>query len=458
MNKKIGGNYMKRNGETGQVLVLAVLGLTVLMLAAGLSIDMGYLRYQRRLMQTAADSAAIAAATQLGGDFQDAATSAAGLNGFSPSSVAANQVPCPPYGKSNNCIQVTVSQSEPTFFMRIVGNNSVTVSAVAIAKQIPGLGCMYALSNAGDAIKVGYYINQTYNGFHAIIEGTTCGLVDNGGLYVDTGQTVSTESIVATPYYIAGAFVTPNPVPPPYQSSDPLANLIQTPKAPDACPGAPPTIYAPATGQTVAVPSGPYACGLTLSPTGGKVTLSGLYTIGGSGLTISGSGSVIDDSGQPPVSGVTLYVSGKSASVSINADADDGSSDFYGVTVHLQAPADATDGIPGVVLYQDPADTQTASVELAGFQWGGSATDPAYPGSYLWGAVYVPSATLMLGGPGNDDNSSFDKCASVPRLTTVVAYELVLEYNLNFSTNDCGPPTLVSTPVPALTQSAVLVQ
>jgi len=362
VNKKMGGTYMKRSGETGQVLVLAVIGLTVLMLAAGLSIDMGYLRYERRLMQTAADSAAIAAATQLGGDFQDAATSAAGLNGFSPSNVTPSQVTCPD-GQSTNCIQVTVSQSQPTFFMRIVGNNSVTVSAVAIAKQIPGLGCIYALSADNDAVTVG-------TGYHTIVAGGTCGIVDNGGLVVDAlhgeSHTVYVESIVATSYNNGGT-VTPNPVPPPYQSSDPIANLIQTPSAPGACTGAP-TIYAPAAGQIVAVPSGVYACGLTLSPTGGTVNLSGLYTIGGSGITISGSGSVIGDQ----TNGVTLYVSDNGStsltSVSIDADANaDASPPNYGVTVQLQAPSDASNGIPGVVLFQDSNDSKPASITLAGF-------------------------------------------------------------------------------------------
>jgi hypothetical protein len=449
VNKKISGTYMKRNGEAGQALAIAVIGLTVLMLAAGLSIDMGYLRYQRRRMQTAADSAAIAAATQLGGAYSDAAIADATLNGFNPSNnvtITTTPVTCP--DTSSNCVQVQVSQPQTTFFMKILGTNlTPTVSTVATAEQVPGLGCIYALSNAPDAIQIGYYIDPTYNGFHAIIAGTTCGLVDNGGL--DIGPNISHTvyaSSVGDGSYNEGGTVTPNPITLSTSAGDPFASLGQ-PSSPGSCGGGGPVPYSAGTFT--------YPCGLSLdtdvTPT---INLSpGLYNIGGGGLTISGTaGTVTGD-------GVSFYVSG-SGSVQINAGLTDGTTGF-GVTVHLQAPADASaGGIPGVVLYQDRADTQTASVELAGFQWAGSPTDPAYPGSYLWGAVYVPSATLMVGGIGNDNaNPSLDKCASVPRLTTVVAYQLVLEYNLNFSSDDCvWPPVSVSTPVPSPNRNAVLVK
>ena len=54
----------KQQRESGQALVAAVFGLVVLLGAAGLAIDVGYLRYQRRLQQSAADSAALAGAAE----------------------------------------------------------------------------------------------------------------------------------------------------------------------------------------------------------------------------------------------------------------------------------------------------------------------------------------------------------------------------------------------------------
>src|SRR5215470_16531246 len=56
---------MKMNKQSGQVLIGVALGLVVLAGFAGLAIDMGALRYERRLQQTAADAAALSAASNL---------------------------------------------------------------------------------------------------------------------------------------------------------------------------------------------------------------------------------------------------------------------------------------------------------------------------------------------------------------------------------------------------------
>src|ERR1019366_7157519 len=57
---------MTRKNEAGQALIAAVVALGVVLMGfAGLGIDMGYLRYEKRLQQTAADSAAIAGAAEL---------------------------------------------------------------------------------------------------------------------------------------------------------------------------------------------------------------------------------------------------------------------------------------------------------------------------------------------------------------------------------------------------------
>src|SRR5215467_7473270 len=56
---------MRPKKEAGQALILTAVGLVVLLGFTGLGVDMGVLRYQKRLQQTAADAAAIAGATNL---------------------------------------------------------------------------------------------------------------------------------------------------------------------------------------------------------------------------------------------------------------------------------------------------------------------------------------------------------------------------------------------------------
>ena len=74
---------MKRNRESGQALFFVGFSLVVLTAVVGLSIDMGYLRYTKRRLQTAADSAAIAGASELNnGNFRTAALNDSKSNGF----------------------------------------------------------------------------------------------------------------------------------------------------------------------------------------------------------------------------------------------------------------------------------------------------------------------------------------------------------------------------------------
>src|SRR5580704_10943740 len=75
---------MNRKSERGQALVFAAIGLVALLGFVGLGIDMGTLRYQKRLQQTAADAAALAGATNLPpySGIQAGAQNAASGNGF----------------------------------------------------------------------------------------------------------------------------------------------------------------------------------------------------------------------------------------------------------------------------------------------------------------------------------------------------------------------------------------
>src|SRR5215469_6949639 len=76
---------MRRRKQAGQALVFAAVGLTVLLGFAGLAVDMGVLRYEKRLQQTAADAAAVAGASNLAsasGGWLQGAQAAATANGY----------------------------------------------------------------------------------------------------------------------------------------------------------------------------------------------------------------------------------------------------------------------------------------------------------------------------------------------------------------------------------------
>ena len=75
---------MKLNKQSGQILIGTAIAMVVLAGFAGLAIDMGTLRYQKRLQQSAADAAALAGAQNLsfGSGMAAGAQKAASDNGF----------------------------------------------------------------------------------------------------------------------------------------------------------------------------------------------------------------------------------------------------------------------------------------------------------------------------------------------------------------------------------------
>jgi len=191
---------MNRKNEAGQALVFTAVGLVALLGFIGLGIDMGVLRYQKRLEQTAADGAAIAGATNLTyGGVQTGAQNSAGSNGFSDNtgggacaapptnlgvgSVAVTVCNGPlrgPHAGDTNYVEVYVSACQPTYFMKIFGVNSETITARAVATNISGgsngntTGCLYTLGAPSSAIE-GVNINGS-----AVLNAPTCGIVDNG--------------------------------------------------------------------------------------------------------------------------------------------------------------------------------------------------------------------------------------------------------------------------------------
>jgi uncharacterized membrane protein len=114
------------------LMVFVVLGFT------GLAIDAGYLQWQRRLMQSAADAAAMGALREMElgrtntaptNDLTLAAQNDAALNGFTNGTngvtVTLNNPPASgTFSGVNTAAQAVISRSYPTFFMRTLGTTT----------------------------------------------------------------------------------------------------------------------------------------------------------------------------------------------------------------------------------------------------------------------------------------------------------------------------------------------
>jgi Putative Flp pilus-assembly TadE/G-like len=332
---------VRKTRQSGQALVAATFGLVALLGATGLAIDMGFLRYQKRLQQSAADSAALAAAGDVayavdGANITTAATNDAALNGFTGGNVTVTvhnpytppATPANPTPAANaDAVEVLVSVNQPVFFMKIFGIPSVNVTARAVALA-SGKNCIYALQNG--------------------ISGTPtfppappppCGIIDN-------------QALVAQ-----GA------VP----AADPLSYLQPPPIPAGAC------TTSNLTGSAGASPPLPFTlfpgnyCAISITGNADVTFKPGTYILTGAGISFNGKGSVMG-------AGVTFYL--HAGAVSINT-AGASSNEAVNLTAPTTAP------YPGILFYQDPADALSATID------GKGATT-------LEGALYFPSAALAL--------------------------------------------------------------
>lgn len=303
---------VRGNRQAGQALYLTAMSLVVLTGFLGLGIDMGAMRYEKRLEQTAADAAAIAGASDLQYDsvagVNRAAMDAAATNGFqdndggngcgASSSVGTIcvQVNDPPQSGfhvgNSNYVEVVVAAVHPTYFMRIFGVTKETVTARAVATDTgsgPNNPCLLALSASATALVVNGTINLT-----------ACNLIVNGNLQV-TGtinrDSASSIEVAGTCSGSCSGVITGIPA-----VADPIANLSTTPS--DGC--------SPNSGllgmlNVLNFCSGTISTSVNLDLSQ-LTNPSGLYMISGaSGLTLQPN-ATLDASGQTiySLNGITL--------------------------------------------------------------------------------------------------------------------------------------------------------
>ena len=151
--------------RSGSIAVMTALALPALIGVTGLGVEVSYWYLTQRSMQNAADSAAVAAATNGTATYGAEAKAAAAKYGFvdglkNITVTASNTAPCP--GGGANCYSATVTGYVPLFLSQVVGyKGSATVdgkpqtqlSATAVARldQMPRQYCVLALGTSGIA-------------------------------------------------------------------------------------------------------------------------------------------------------------------------------------------------------------------------------------------------------------------------------------------------------------------
>ena len=301
--------------DKAQVTVMTALAMAVLLGLVAFATDIGLFLITKRQMQTAADSAAMAGAAEINyGDVTAAARADAAQNGFTNGvngiTVAVSDPPSsgPPKGTGAGYVEVVVSQSQPTIFMKILNRGSMVVSARAVATNVPAPSCVDTLSPSPPS---GFGVDLSGG---ADLDLTGCGLIDDstgssafkatGGItltasFVDVAGSASihngadimgaTWPAVSTPPVETGIAAAP----------DPLASVVTAPPASEysSCSSA---SYGTGTYNIGPATSTGYVCYSSFTVTSGSPVINlrpGLYIFNGSGGLNIASGTTMNGTG-----------------------------------------------------------------------------------------------------------------------------------------------------------------
>ena len=369
----------------------------------GLSLDSGYMYYQKRRMQTAADAGALAGAQEKlrnplasYSTIQNAAYKDTSFNGFANGGDITVTVNNPPVNGSkagvNGFVEVIVGQPQPTTFLRVFNIDSTTVMARAVAGLTNGLGCVYALQQNPGSTSTQY--GFTINGNAQV--NMNCGVYSNSNFSAVGGGCLSSNNIN---YVNSGGYTnhcgTPN-LQPAGPVADPMSSLFPTASATIAtknnCTYNVSNGYKPQDG--VPLQPGVYCGGIqvTGSYSNPVVFSPGNYVIvGGVGLSLNLSGASVSGSG------VTFFMTYPGSST--NQYAPIGISGNG--SVNFSAPTSAGSAYRGLLFYQDPTIPGTTAQNMTSVMGGGA-------NSVYQGIIYTPTTNLQYSGSSTTTQNGLD--------------------------------------------------
>jgi hypothetical protein len=399
--------------QRGTIAVIMAFLLPVLVASLGLGFEISNWYLRGRAMQNAADSAAIAAASNNSSSYDLEAKAVAAKYGYVNGSnnvtvTASNTATCPKGG--SNCYSVTISSVVPLYLSQVIGFNGDTVVNGSSAKLISSTAiaendsiqqpiCLLALDTTGTDITTNGAPNSNLSG---------CTIMSNSDNNCNGSDLLATWGLAAGTNTDCGINQRSN-VPP---VSDPYAAMAAN-IPPDPCLGSyPQEPKAPGAKLSTTLPpqnilSGPIAWS-GIQTFCGDVGLSGNTTIttpdDQTGATIVIYNGKLDVRGKTflvgPNSGLTVVFSGDDANcntLKCGHYPADNSNGTPGV-LNISSPKGTSAPFPGIALYQDP--NLTTGVD---FTYKGN--NPTW---YISGGVYLPNANLTASGDVSQATSGDD--------------------------------------------------
>lgn len=380
--------------QTGSYAIIVAVAMPVLVGTAGLGTEVAWWFYKHKNMLSAADSAAVSAATagtNLTTEANAITTFYGYANGVNNVTVTVNQPPTKgSFTSSLQAVEVIITQPQSRLMSALFGSGAVPISARAVALGNVGTGCVLALDPTASPA--------------ATVKGNTqlnlinCNLYDNskGGPALDvSGLATISANMVGVVGGVSGAssITATNGIRTGIRAvADPYANV--TPTMPGWCD------YSNkfnVKGTTTLSP-GSY-CGDISVAAGATLTLNpGIYYFNGANLSVAGNATVTG-------TGVTLVFTGSpgnwgSANIGSNAN------------VSLTAPTSGPTA--GIAIYGDRKMPVGTAFNLTG---GGTQN--------LAGAVYLPKGALSFSG-GNGTSTT---------CTQIIADTISITGNSNVQVN-----------------------
>ncbi|MES5486802.1 pilus assembly protein TadG-related protein [Bradyrhizobium sp. INPA03-11B] len=360
--------------RSGSYAIIIALLMPVLVGTAGLGTEVAWWFYKHKNMMSAADSAAVSAATagtNLVTEANAVTTFYGYVNGIGNVTVTVNQPPTSgSFTSSTQAVEVIIRQPQARLLSALFGSGAVPVTARAVALGNVGTGCVLALdptANPAVTVKGNTQLNLI-----------NCNLYDdsNGSsaLNVSGAATIS-AAMVGVVGGVSGtsAITATNGIRTGIRAiGDPYANV--TPSMPTWCD------YSNkfnVKGTTTLSPAS--YCGDISVAAGATLTFNpGIYYFNGANLSVAGNATITG-------TGVTLVFTGSSgnwgtATIGSNAN------------VSLTAPTSGTTA--GIAIYGDRRMPVGSSFNLTG---GGTQN--------LQGAVYLPKGALSFSG-GNGTSTT----------------------------------------------------
>lgn len=355
-------------------MVTMLVSAAALLGCIGLAIDVGYLQLVKTRMQSAADAAAVGAIQEFrmngAAQITAAARADAALNGFTHGlkgvTVAVHNPPSSGYSTADSmAVEVIISQTAGTFFLRALGFTSSGVKARAVARLPITDSCLVALNPSAASA-------MTLNGSGVFVR-TMCGAAINStsstALNITAGATMLADSINVVGNYTADRFstVSPEPTTGAPEQVDPLS-YIQPPPV-GACDH---NNFKVVGNKTRTLSPGVYCGGMSFDG-GATITLDpGTYILLGGGLSMNGGATLAG-------SGVTIYNTFDAT------HAYDGININGGGAVNLSAPNSGP--LASVLFFQD---RRVSGGAASNFNGGAVLT--------LTGALYFPTTLVNYSG------------------------------------------------------------